>query len=116
MGSLAEWDYYSGLGITTDQKKRDGSFAVPLLLVLNRYLRGYPLDNLDVLSLPALGALGDVELNALAFLQRTEAVRLDGGVMNEDVLSVFTAKKSKTLGVIKPLDCALFHDVLLLLY
>jgi len=31
--------------------------------------RRYALDNLDVLSLPALGALGDVELNALAFLQ-----------------------------------------------
>jgi hypothetical protein len=29
----------------------------------------YALDNLNVLSLPALGALGDVELDALAFLQ-----------------------------------------------
>ena len=38
--------------------------------------------------------------------------------MNEDILSVFTAKKSKTLGVIKPLNCALFHCVapLVLIY
>jgi transposase len=69
------------------------------------------LDGLNVLSLPALGALGHVELDLLAFLQRTETVRLDGGVMNEDVLAVFTAQKSKTLGVIEPLDCACFHGV-----
>jgi hypothetical protein len=73
------------------------------------------LDNLNVLSLPALGALGDVELNALAFLKRTETVRLDGSVMDEDVLAVFAAQKSKSLGVVKPLDCALFHGVLLLI-
>jgi hypothetical protein len=35
-------------------------------------------------------------------------------VMDEDVLAVFAAQKSKSLGVVKPLDCALFHDVLLL--
>jgi hypothetical protein len=34
--------------------------------------------------------------------------------MNEDILAVFAAQKSKTLGVIKPLDCTLFHCVLLL--
>ena len=72
------------------------------------------LDDLNVLSLPALGALGDVELNALAFLKRTETVRLDGSVMDEDVLAVFAAQKSKTLGVVKPFDCSLFHIVLLL--
>ena len=45
-------------------------------------------------------------LDALAFLKRTEAVRLNGGVMNEDVFAVFAAQKSKTLGVVKPLDCS----------
>jgi transposase len=93
------------------RKKRDGRFAVPLLLNLVLIARSYPLDNLNVLCLPALGTLGHIELNTLTLLQRTETVRLDGGVMNEDVLSVFTAKKSKTLGIIKPLDCALFHCV-----
>src|ERR1035441_1394286 len=69
------------------------------------------LDDLDVFCLPALGTLGHIELDALAFLKRTETVRLDGGVMNENVFAIFTAQKTKTLGVIKPLDCALFHDV-----
>jgi hypothetical protein len=30
-------------------------------------------------------------------------------VMDEDVLAVFTAQKSKSLGVVEPLYCALFH-------
>jgi hypothetical protein len=72
------------------------------------------LDRGNVLCLPALGALGDVELNALALLEGAETVRLNRGVMDEYVLAVVTAEKSKTLSVVKPLDCALFHDVLLL--
>jgi aldehyde:ferredoxin oxidoreductase len=35
---------------------------------------------------------------------------------NEIIFAVFAAQKSKTLGVIKPLDCSLFHCVLLLRY
>src|ERR1035438_9627621 len=35
--------------------------------------------------------------------------------MDEYVLAVFASQKSKTLGVVKPLDCACFHCVLLLL-
>jgi hypothetical protein len=73
------------------------------------------LDNRDVLSLPALGAFGHRELNALTFLKGAEALRLDRGVMDENVLTAFPAQKSKTLGVIKPLHCTLFHDGVLLL-
>ena len=50
-------------------QKRDGSFAVPFSLIPNRLEGWLPLDNLDVLSLPALGTLGHVELDALALLQ-----------------------------------------------
>jgi hypothetical protein len=32
-------------------------------------------------------------------------------VMDEHVLAVLTAQKSKTLGVVKPLNCACFHCV-----
>jgi hypothetical protein len=93
------------------------SFVDSIFQLPRGFALGRPeLDYLHVLCLPALGALGDVELNALAFLKRTEAVRLDGGVMDEDVLAVFAAQKSKSLGVIKPLNCALFHDVFLLNY
>jgi hypothetical protein len=95
-------------------KKRDSSYAVPLFMFRTSLSGVICLHNLDVLCLPALGTLGHIELNALAFLKRTETVRLDGGVVNEYILTIFPAKKSKTLGIIKPLDCSLFHNVLLL--
>jgi len=69
----------------------------------------WSLENLNVLSLPALGALNDVELDRLAFLKRTEAVRLDRGEVNEYVLTTLAAQKTKTLSIVKPLDCSLFH-------
>jgi len=72
------------------------------------------LDGGNVLCLPALGALGNVELDALTLLEGAESVRLNRGVMDEYVLAVVSAKKSEALGVVEPLDCALFHDVLLL--
>jgi hypothetical protein len=54
-------------------QKRDGSFAVPLLLFQNQVSGAFApdrrLDDLDVFCLPTLGAFGHVELDALAFLQ-----------------------------------------------
>jgi hypothetical protein len=97
--------------------KRDSLLAVPFA-VPQQVEKRPELDGLDVLCLPALGAFGDVKLNALTFLKRAETARLDGGVVNEYILTIFAAQKSKTLGVIKPLNCSLFHDVapLLLIY
>jgi hypothetical protein len=74
------------------------------------------LHNLNVLCLPALGAFDDIELNALAFLKRTEAVALDGGVMNEHVIPVCAAQKAETLSIVKPLHCSLFHCLFLINY
>src|ERR1700712_5343953 len=81
----------------------------------NRPLRCYSncLRNANVLSLPALRSLDDVELNRLTLLQRTEAVALNRGVMDENVLSGGAAQKSKTLGVVKPFHCSCFHDLVL---
>ena len=67
------------------------------------------LEDLNALGLETLGSTDDVEGDLLAFLQRTEAVCLDGGVMNENVLTALTADESKTLGVVEPLNNALFH-------
>ncbi len=69
------------------------------------------LESLNVLCLPALGAFDDIELDALAFLERTESVRLDGGVMDEYVVAILTADESEALGIVKPLHCSLFHCV-----
>ena len=74
------------------------------------------LESLNVLCLPALGALDDVELDALAFLERTEAVALDSGVMHEYILAVGAAQKAETLCVVKPFNNSLFHNSFLVLH
>ena len=89
--------------------KAKGRFVTePPFLVARNHLY-----NANVLCLPALGALDDVELNGLAFLKRTETVALDGGVMNEYVIAVCAAQKAETLGIVKPFHCSLFHCLFL---
>src|SRR5208283_4234781 len=61
------------------------------------------LENLNVLCLPALGPTLDVEAHCLAFLQRTETVRLDGREVHEYVFAILTRNKAKSLGIVKPL-------------
>ena len=67
------------------------------------------LEDLDALRLPALGALHDVELNLLTFLEGAEAIALDGGVMHKNILAIRPAEKPKTLAIVEPLHCSLFH-------
>jgi hypothetical protein len=69
------------------------------------------LDGLYVLRLPALGALDYIELDLLTFLQAAEAVWLDGGEVNENVLAVLAADETIALGIVKPLYCSCFHGV-----
>src|SRR5512143_1390717 len=82
---------------------RSASFELELLRI------AYSLQRLNVLSLPALGSLHDVELNRLTFLKAAETVRLDGGEMDENVLAILAADKTKTLSVVEPLYSSLFH-------
>src|SRR5450759_1279992 len=67
-----------------------------------------PLDSGNVLRLPALGALGHVELHCLTFLQALEAARLNSGEMHENVFAILTADETIAFGVVKPLHCSLF--------
>ena len=67
------------------------------------------LERLYVSRLPALGSLNYVELNGLTFLQALKAIRVDRGVMHEDILTVLTRDEAETLRVIKPLHSTLFH-------
>jgi hypothetical protein len=50
----------------------------------------FQLENLNVLCLPTLRATLHVEADRLAFLQRTETVRLDSREVNEYVFAVLT--------------------------
>src|SRR5262245_60480327 len=60
----------------------------------------------DVAGLQAFGAAPDGKLDGLAFLQRAIAVGLDGGVMDENILSTFLGQKAVPFGGIEPLDGA----------
>jgi hypothetical protein len=62
-----------------------------------------------VLCLPALGSLGDVELNLLTFLQTPKTAGLNRREMDENIVSALTADKAVTFGIVKPLYCSLFH-------
>ena len=78
---------------------------------LSYSLRARRLNSLNVFSLQSLGALGHAELDALSFLQALEAARLNRGEMDENVFAIFAADESKSLGIVKPLYCSLFHCV-----
>src|ERR1700678_179218 len=67
------------------------------------------LERLHVCSLPSLGALDNVELHGLTFLQALETTRVDCRVMHEDVFTVLTRNKAKALRIVKPLHSTLFH-------
>jgi len=67
------------------------------------------LESANFFGLQALLALGHLELHALTLSQAAEAVSLNGGVMDENVLTGLALDKTKTLGIVKPLHCSLFH-------
>ncbi len=68
------------------------------------------LDLSDLLSLKALWALTDLELNKLTFVQRLVSIHFDGGEVNENILSRLTLNKPESLRCIKPLHHTLFSS------
>src|ERR1700731_2248318 len=69
------------------------------------------LERANVVSLPAFGPLGDVELHCLALLQALEAARLDRREVHKNVFATLTADEAVASGVIEPLYCSLFCPV-----
>jgi hypothetical protein len=68
----------------------------------------------DLLRLRALGALADLELHGLPLLEAPVAVRLDGAVVDEQVLTaVGRGDEPVALLGVEPLDGSLRHAVLL---
>jgi hypothetical protein len=48
--------------------------------------------------------LFDIELDPLSFHEIAVSIALNGGVMDENILSTFTFDKTETLVTIEPLD------------
>ena len=57
-----------------------------------------------------LGALRDLELDLVALVEGTEALSADLGVVNENVRTTLVRQKTKTLGLVEPLDGAFDHE------
>src|SRR3954468_3848623 len=67
-------------------------------------------DGVHRVGLRALLALGDVELDPLAFFEALVAVGLDGAVVNEDVTAAVHGDEAVALLRVEPLDRALCHN------
>lgn len=67
------------------------------------------LDLCDVCSLEAFRAFGYFKRHPIAFSQGFESVTCDGGEVAEYIFAILLLKKSKTLAVIEPFYCALYH-------
>lgn len=68
-------------------------------------------DRLYVFSLPALGALRNVELHGLTLLQALEAARLDRREVYKNIFAALTADETIALRVVEPLYCSLFCHI-----
>ena len=89
-----------------DQMPRAGTaFAVPAL-----GWSGVRSDRGHLSRLGTLGTLADLELNALILLERTEAVALDFGVVNEQILlATVRSDEAEALFAVKPFHSSLCH-------
>ena len=92
-------------GGSVRKSNRDG-ICRPEWLSLN-----VSLQRLNLLGLPAFGAFHHFELHCLTFFKATESIRLNGGEVNEHVLTGLTADESKTLCIVEPLNGSLFHNL-----
>ena len=68
----------------------------------------------NVSSLQAFGAFHYFKLNGITFSKGLEAVAVDSGKVNENVLATILLQKTKTLAVIEPLYPTCCHTLLLL--
>jgi len=75
------------------------------------------LDDDHVARLKTLGALFNIELDLLAFLQVLETLALNGREVDEDILTAIASEEAIALRSIEPLDCTVdtFRHVCLLM-
>src|SRR5262245_11671139 len=88
--------------ISAPQKRKRGHVA-PFFLDLDY-----------VCGLQALGTFIHRELHGLTLAERLEPSFLNGSVMDEDIVSGGALDETKSLGVVKPLDCTLFSHTFFL--
>lgn len=89
-------------------KKEEPTFLPIPLIYLPRVRRLG--DGPDVRRLQTLGALGDVEFDALTLSESAEAFGLNRAVMAEDIVATIVLRnKTKALRVVEPLNSTSCH-------
>ena len=73
------------------------------------------LNSFYVRGLKPFRTLGYFKSNSIAFSKGLESVAHDCREMAKDILATFLLKKTKTLAVIEPLYCSVYHCVYFLL-
>ena len=68
-----------------------------------------------VCGLKPFRTLGYFKRYTVTFDKRFEAIARDSGEMAEDILATFLLKKTKTLAVVKPFNCSVYHVYFLLI-
>jgi hypothetical protein len=99
----------SGRSLDQPQKRKEANlFDSPRAKAASQEL-----DWPNVFGLPAFRTFGDTELNGLTLLQALKTARLNRREMYKNVFAILTADEAVALGIVKPLHCSLFHDVVL---
>jgi hypothetical protein len=65
--------------------------------------------NRDVGCLRTFGTVGDLELYLIAFVENFVTFPVDGGEVNEDIISLFSGNEPEALLLIKPFDSTFGH-------
>ena len=60
----------------------------------------------NVGGLQALGALFDFELDSLTLFQAAEAIGLNSGEVDEDIIAALIRNKAVAFAAVEPFDCA----------
>ena len=84
-------------------KRKGGKLEFPA-----RELPVSGLQSLNVGSLQAFSAAGNLEFDGLSLVKGAVAVRLDSGEMDENVLAALALDEAKALAGVKPLYCTPF--------
>ncbi len=75
-------------------------------------------DSLDfdyINRLQTFWALFCIKADTVTFGKASEAAALDGRMMDKNIIVVFTGYEAKTLIVVEPFNCSLFHSLSLLI-
>ena len=70
----------------------------------------------DISCRQAFRPLGYRELDALALVERLVSVRLDGRIVDKDIVAALASYEPVAFGRIEPLNCTYFSQCFLLLF